>query len=132
MPALCFLWLHLPVFVFFFSWRVNAVRIAAILTKEAYLTVTIGQTRMLFSFGHIIISFKFRYKNSSQHMNECSGLCSCSEDDTIFIGKIWHIFGYVDRLSVGSTGAVFYCSFYFNKSSIQISKSSYIFNLSVS
>ena len=36
-------------------------------------------------------------------MNECSGLCSCSEDDTIFTGKIWHIFGYVDRLSVGST-----------------------------
>ena len=87
MPALCFLWLHLPVFVFFFSWRVNAVRIAAILTKEAYLAVTIGQTRMLFSFGHIIISFKFRYKNSSQHMNKCSGLCSCSEDDTIFLAS---------------------------------------------
>lgn len=96
------------VFVFFFSWRVNAVRIAAILTKEAYLDRNHWANEGCFFFLAISSPLNLGIKiAASTHEIECSGgLCSCSEDDTIFTGKIWHIFGYVNRLSVGSTGAV--------------------------
>ena len=60
-------------------------------------------------------------------MNECSGLQAVSEDDTIFVDFNSISSDMYCRPGVGSTGAVL---FYFNKSSMQISKSSNIFNLS--
>lgn len=40
------------------------------------------------------------------------GLCDCSEDDTIFLQNE-HLFGDLNRFSVGSTGSVFYCFYLF-------------------
>ena len=40
-------------------------------------------------------------------MNECSGLCSCSEDDTMYL-RCTYLFGGIGRPGAGNTGAVFY------------------------
>ena len=46
-------------------------------------------------------------------MNKCSGLCSCPEDDTIFLASDCISSDMYYRLSVGSTGAVFIMKNYY-------------------
>lgn len=45
-------------------------------------------------------------------LNECSGLCDCPEDDTIFLSNVLHIFGCAFPLWCWRTGAVFNSELY--------------------